>query len=93
MKKLAVLLLAGISLSAVAQTKTSSSKTDDTKQSVSDNGKTLHILIKSSRNGKTVKYDHSFDVKGLNKQQKDALVKHINDSLGINPPPAPPAHH
>ena len=95
MKNLAILLLSTFSLCASAQTrtKTSTYKTDDTKQSVSDNGKTLHIMIKSSKAGKDVKYDHTFLVSGMSQQQKDALLKRVNDSLGITPPPPPPAHH
>ena len=95
MKTLTILLLSTLSLCATAQsrTKTSTYKTDDTKQSVTDDGKTLRIMIKSSKAGKDVKYDHTYQVQGLNRQQKDALVKRVNDSLGINPPPAPPAPH
>lgn len=93
MKTLAILLLSAFSLAASAQSKTSSYKTNDTKQSVSDDGKTLHIMIKSNKDGKAVKYDRSFDVKGMSKLQKDALVKRVNDSLGINPPLPPPAHY
>jgi len=95
MKNLAILLLSTFSLCASAQnrTKTSTYKTDDTKQSVSDDGKTLHIMIRSSKAGKEVKYDHTFLVSGMSEKQKDVLVKRVNDSLGINPPPAPPAPH
>lgn len=95
MKNLAILLLSTFSLCASAQTrtKTSTYKTDDTKQSVTDDGKTMHIMIKSSRAGKDVKYDHTFLVSGMSQNQKDALLKRVNDSLGITPPPPPPAHH
>ncbi len=95
MKNLAILLLSTFSLCASAQsrTKTSTYKTDDTKQSVSDDGKTMHIMIKSSRAGKDVKYDHTFLVSGMSQNQKDTLLKRVNDSLGITPPPPPPAHH
>ena len=95
MKNLAILLLSTFSLCASAQTrtKTSTYKTDDTKQSVSDDGKTMHIMIKSSRAGKDVKYDHTFLVSGMSQNQKDALLKRVNDFLGISPPPPPPAHH
>ncbi len=91
MKTLAILLLSAFSLAASAQSKTSSYKTNDTKQSVSDDGKTLHIMIKSNKDGKAVKYDRTFPVVGLNQIQKDVMLKKITDSLGIYPPPAPPA--
>ncbi len=95
MKTLAILLLTTFSLTAAAQTrtKTSTYKTDDIKQSVTDDGKTLHIMIKSSKAGKDVKYDHTFLVSGMSQNQKDLLVKRVNDSLGIHPPIAPPAPH
>lgn len=88
MKTLAILLLSTFSLSASAQTKKS-----DVKQSVSDDGKTMHITVKSSKNGKAINYDRTFAVTGMSKRQKDALLKRVNDSLGVNPPPAPPEHY
>jgi len=92
MKNVFLLLLTTFSLSAFAQTKTSTSRTD-TKQFVKDDGKTMHIKINSNNAGKEINYDRTFSVKGMSKNQKDALVKRITDSLGINPPPPPPAHH
>ncbi len=93
MKKLTILLLSTFSLCASAQTrtKTSTSETDSTRQFVKDNGKTLHISINSNKAGKKINYDHTFAVKGMNQQQRNALVKRITDSLGVYPPPAPPA--
>lgn len=88
MKNLAILLLSTFSLCASAQTKKS-----DVKQSVSDDGKTMHITVKSNQNGKAINYERTFMVKDMNRQQKDALLKHVNDSLGIKVPPAPPAPH
>ncbi len=95
MKNLTILLLTTFSLGASAQTRTKTSmyKTDDTKQSVSDNGKTMHITVKSSKDGKEINYDHTFLVSGMSQKQKDALLKRVNDSLGIHPPIAPPAPH
>ncbi|RYE19791.1 MAG: hypothetical protein EOP42_28505 [Sphingobacteriaceae bacterium] len=92
MKKSALLLLTVFSLSVSAQTKTSTSKSD-TKQTVKDDGKTLHLTISSNQNGKKIAYDHTFKVAGLSKKQKDALVKNVTDSLGIVPPPATPPPH
>ncbi len=90
MKTLAILLLSAFSLCASAQTKT---ERTDTKQSVTDDGKTLHLTISSSKKGKKIYYEHTFAVAGFSKKQKDALVKNVTDSLGIVPPPAPPAPH
>lgn len=86
MKTLAILLLSTFSLCASAQTKTEHA---DTRQSVTDDGKTLHLIISSNQKGKKIDYDHTFLVAGLSKKQKDALVKKVTDSLGIVPPPAP----
>lgn len=93
MKNLAVLLLSAFSLCASAQTKTSFAKTNNIKQSVTDDGKTLHILVRGNQAGKQLNFDRTFAVTGMNATQKDALVKRINDSLGVNPPPVPPAPH
>lgn len=92
MKKLTTLLLAAFSLSALAQTKTTSSKSD-TKQTVKDDGKTLHLSINSSKNGKLINYDRTFTVAGMSAAQRTALVKKITDSLGISQPLPPPAPH
>jgi hypothetical protein len=92
MKKLTILLLAAFSLSASAQTKTATSKSD-TKQTVKDDGKTLHLTINSSKNGKEIKYDRTFKVAGMSAAQRDALVKRITDSLGVSQPSPPPAPH
>ncbi|MGI4022776.1 MAG: hypothetical protein ACRYFA_14830 [Janthinobacterium lividum] len=92
MKKLTILLLAAFSLSASAQTKTTTS-TANTKQTVKDDGKTLHLTINSSKNGKEIKYDRTFLVAGMSAAQRNALVKKIADSLGVSQPPAPPAPH
>ncbi|MGI4750341.1 MAG: hypothetical protein ACRYFB_06885 [Janthinobacterium lividum] len=90
MKILSILFLSTFSLCASAQTQTSCS---DVKQTVKDDGKTLHLTISSSKAGKSQYYDHTFQVVGMNKKQKDAIVKSITDSLGIIPPPTPPAPH
>lgn len=92
MKKLSILLLAAFSLSASAQTKTTTSKSN-TKQTVKDDGKTLHLSINSSKNGKAIMYDRTFVVAGMSAAQRTALVKKIADSLGVSQPPPPPAPH
>lgn len=91
MKKLALLLLSTFSLYASAQIKTSTTTTKNVTQSVTDDGKTLHILIQGNQAGKQFHFDRTFAVIGMSATQKDALVKRVNDSLGVNPPPAPPA--
>ncbi len=93
MKTLAILLLSTFSLCASAQSRTTTSKSE-TKVIVKDNdGKNLYLTINSSKGGKEINYNHSFHVQGMNKQQKDALIKKITDSLGVSQPPPPPAPH
>ncbi len=62
--------------------------------SINDDGKKLDIKIKGLVNGKTVDYDHSFDVSGMNKDERDAIKRNIYDSLGLPDPTvatAPPS--
>lgn len=93
MKVLTMLLLSTFSLCASAQTKTTTSRTD-VSQSIKDDGTTLHFSINTDRENKHIHYEHNFNVKGMNRAQKDALVRKIIDSLGIAPPPPrPPAPH
>lgn len=93
MKILAILLLSTFSLCASAQTKTTTSSNTNTKQTVKDDGKTLHININSIKNGKAIHYDHTFTVQGMSKAQREALVKKVTDSLGVSQPPPVPAPH
>ena len=93
MKIIAILLLSTFSLSASAQTKTTTSRTD-VSQSIKDDGTTLHFIVNNDQANKHVHYDHIFDVAGMSSAQKDAMLKKITDSLGIAPPPPKlPAHH
>ncbi len=52
----------------------------------------LAIQIKAERaDGQQVRYNRTFDVRGLSKKEKEALTTHILDSLGLNTaPPTPP---
>ena len=47
------------------------------------NGK-LNLKVEANKKGKDIDYSNSFDVEGLDKAQKDAIVKHVLDSLGVN---------
>ena len=57
--------------------------------SISDDGKKLDIKVKGSVDGKPVDYNHSFDVTGMDKEQRDAIKRRIYDSLGLSDPIAP----
>lgn len=63
--------------------------------SVNDNGTDeLAIRVSAERaDGQRMQYSRTFDVRGLNKTQREALKNHVLDSLGVGntpPPPGPP---
>ncbi len=80
-----------ISFAGMAQRNVSLSK------SVNDNGKSLHIQIDGTVNGKPVNYNKSFNVEGLSKAEKEELQGKVLNELGISgvsapePPAAPEA--
>jgi len=94
MKFIATLLLSACSLVALAQHKTKQSLHQD----IDDDGKTLTVNISGTSGGKNIQYYRQFNVAGMNKQKKDAMLNRITDSLGINRhnnpsvPPAPAAN-
>ncbi len=59
--------------------------------SINDNGKDeLSIQIQADRtDGDQLRYNRTFNVAGMTKAQKDALKKHVLDSLGLSSTPAP----
>jgi hypothetical protein len=60
------------------------SKTTDLRTSVNDNNGTMHLQITGYQAQKPIKYDRKFDVKGLSAAQKNAIVQHVTDSLGVS---------
>ena len=60
-------------------------------QSINDDEKTLSIRVNGTIDGKSIDYDRTFDVSGLNKSERDALREHILDSLNIRMPEPPKA--
>ncbi len=94
--KLIIPLLA-VSLAASAQR-----KHENISESIHEDGSELKIDISGKNNGRNLDYHRSFNVKGMSKAQKDAIIKKVTDSLGLAPhtepgrpqvpqPPAPPA--
>lgn len=79
MKPLFLALLLGISFAATAQTSTYSS----THSNINDTDKTLSIQINGQRNGREFAYNRTFDVRGMNKTQKEAIKNRVLDSLGL----------
>lgn len=57
---------------------------DDVHISVDESNGKLNLKVEANKKGKDIDYSNSFDVEGLDKAQKDAMVKHVLDSLGVN---------
>jgi hypothetical protein len=51
--------------------------------SVHDDGKTMQVKINGQRYNKTFKYNKSFNIKGMSFKEKNAVLKHLTDSLGV----------
>ena len=86
MKYIALFLLVGVTLTATAQRSTYSS----TRSQINDDEKTLSIQIEGQRDGQSIAYNRSFDVRGMSKAQRDALKNRVLDSLKLgNTAPAP----
>ena len=51
-------------------------------KSVHDNGKTMQLKLTVSLPGTSINYDQKFDVQHLSKDQKNAMINRIIDSLG-----------
>ncbi|GAA4461752.1 hypothetical protein GCM10023189_37590 [Nibrella saemangeumensis] len=77
MKTLLTLLLMSAGLAAVAQR-------SSLHQEINDDGKSLRIRVDAEQKGRAeVHYQRTFDVKGMSKEEKEALVSRVIDSLGI----------
>jgi phenylpyruvate tautomerase PptA (4-oxalocrotonate tautomerase family) len=50
---------------------------------INDENGLLHIQLRGTDPNNIFNYDRSFDVKGMSRQQKNAIIKHVADSLGI----------
>lgn len=83
MKTLVTALLALSTSLVMAQHNNSISR------SINDDGKTLSIRINGTVDDKPIDYDRTFDVSGLNKDERNALREHILDSLHVSMPEPP----
>jgi len=84
MKSLLVIIAGFLSLSGIAQKKNVSIN-----HNINDDGKMLSIKVNGTINDKLVDYSRTFDVSGMTKEQRDAIKRHIYDSLGLPDPVAP----
>ena len=74
----------GIALVASAQT-TRKDITAVYHKSIDDDGKKLHIAIEGTKNNShPIKFEHTYNVKGMSKMQRDSIIKNVTDSLGVN---------
>ncbi len=88
MKLLFLTLLLNIAFVATAQTSTSTYSS--TRSQINDNDKTLSIQIEGQRNGQQFAYNRTFNVRGMNRGEKDALKNRVLDSLGLGETPPTP---
>lgn len=51
---------------------------------IDDDGSTLRLSFHGEQRGTPIDYQRTFDVKGMSRAEKDQLVKHITDSLGVS---------
>ncbi len=72
-------------------------KHENISESIHENGSELKIDISGKNNGRNLDYHRTFNVSGMSKAQKDAIIKNVTDSLGLAPhtepgrPPVPSA--
>jgi hypothetical protein len=59
------------------------SVTSSVHTTVREHGDTMTLKIIGTRNNAPLNYDRTFKVKGMSKQEKDAIVRRITDSLGV----------
>lgn len=81
------LLLCAVSVAATAQ----HSRQSTTHTQINDDGKTLSVRVDGEVDGRTINYQHTFDVACMSRQAKDDFKRRILDSLGIGGAPQPPA--
>lgn len=75
MKNFLTILLAGVSTLAIAQKKSCLSR------SIDDDGKKLSIRISGTLNGREIDINKSFDVTGMNKEERAALRDEVLSSI------------
>ena len=51
---------------------------------IDDNGETLTVSIDALQNGRKVSYKNSFNVKGKDQKQKEAIIKEVMTSLNLS---------
>ncbi len=72
-------------VSATSALSTSKSRTtQDLSTGVYDDNGTMQVEVKGYQAQKYFNYSRKFNVKGMSKTQKDAIVKRIVDSLGVS---------
>jgi len=60
------------------------SSTQYVNRHIHDDGKTMTVTIDANKNGQQISFNKSYDVKGLTKQQKDAIIEDLLKGLGLS---------
>jgi len=50
---------------------------------INDKEQTLVLEVDANKNDKDIRYRKSFNTEGLTKVEKDSIVNHVLDSLGV----------
>lgn len=82
MKKYFIILLTTINSIAFGQWRS-------VNKSIEDDGKSMSIHISGTIDGKTIKYDHTFDLSFLDKSERMALKEKVLGSMDLSFPAAP----
>jgi hypothetical protein len=84
LQNILTICILGIALAASAQT-THKDVTTVYHKSIDDDGKKLYIAIEGTKNkSQPIKFERTYNVKGMSKMQRDSIIKHVTDSLGVN---------
>jgi hypothetical protein len=74
----------GIGLVASAQTTTRKTEKVNIDKTIGNDGKSLHIKISGTKGDKPINFERAYNIKGMSKNEVEAIKKHVLDSLGVN---------
>jgi hypothetical protein len=83
-KNIFTICILGIGLAASAQTTARKVEKVNIDKSIDNDGKNLHIKISGTKGDKPIKFDRTYNIKGMSRPQVEAVKKHVLDSLGVN---------
>lgn len=86
MKTLATFLLLAMAVTAVAQRSTYN-------QTIDENGGMMEIRIAMEEQGRSIRYENSFDVRGMSKEEKDDLISRVQEAVRTGKPVQTQTHN